>query len=463
VSEFIDIVIVGGGYSGSVLALHLARQLGSGSTVAIIEPRAEWGAGLAYSTLEDDHKINVPADRMGVSAQPKDRFDNWLKEHHPELVGDGHPEHSYVARRWFGVFVRERLAETLARTDAKVSHLRATATDARQIEGGIEISLAERGPPVRGHLVAIATSHGVPAMPAAVPQSLRTLPKFIDNPWQNECLAEISPDDDVLIIGTGLTMADVAALLLQRGHRGRITAMSRHGLLARKNGPSAAPRDLDFATWPEAPLTTYVKMIRAEIACIEGTGGSWRNVFTALREQSERLWSKLPIEEKRRFLRHLKCFYDVHRYRMAPETAELIEAARSKGQIEILAAGLSSVRREADGFSIAFKRRGSAAIERAAASAIVNCTGPKQQLRADSSHFLGALIERGLISTDPLGLGVAVDHELRIIGQCRNLYALGPLTRARFGDTVGAPEIMAQAERLAGIMTTALAEMRAAA
>jgi len=58
---------------------------------------------------------------------------------------------------------------------------------------------------------------------------------------------------------------------------------------------------------------------------------------------------------------------------------------------------------------------------------------------------------------------LAVDRDFRLIGPCRNLYALGPLTRERFGDTVGAPEIMAHAECLAGIMVTALAEERAAA
>lgn len=460
--EFTDIAIIGGGYSGSVLALHLARRLGLASTIAIIEPRAEWGAGLAYSTLEDNHKINVPADRMGVSAEPIDRFNTWLQDRHPELLGDGDPEHSYVARRWFGIFVRERLADALATTGVRCRHVASAAVDARRIEGGTEISLAS-GAPIRARLVAVATSHGLPATPAGISDSVRASPKFVENPWQNERLAKIAAHEEVLIIGAGLTMADVAASLLNRGHRGRITALSRRGLLARKNGPSAAPRDLDFAAWPAAPVTTYVKMIRAEIERLEKTGESWRCVFTALREQSERLWSKLPIEERRRFLRHLKSFYDAHRYRMAPETADVIEAARRLGQIEILAARLRDVSVEADRFSVALTRRGSAAVERRTVSAIVNCTGPKQQLRADPTHFLGALIANGLASPDPLGLGLAVDRDFSLIGPCRNIYALGPLTRERFGDTIGAPEIMLQAQSLAGVMASALAEEHAPA
>jgi uncharacterized NAD(P)/FAD-binding protein YdhS len=462
VDEFTDIAIVGGGYSGSVLALHLARRLGSGSTVTVIEPRAEWGAGLAYSTLEDDHKINVPADRMGVSAEPIDRFNIWLQDRHSELLGDGDPEHSYVARRWFGIFVRERLAAALTTTDVACRHVASAAMDARRIGGGIEISLASGGP-IRARLVAIATSHGLPATPPGISDAVRASPKFIENPWQNERLEKIAAREEVFIIGAGLTMADVAASLLRRGHRGRVTVISRHGLLARKNGPSAAPHDLDFATWPAAPVSTYVKRIRAEIERLEKKGESWRGVFTALREQSERLWSKLPIEERRRFLRHLKSFYDAHRYRMAPETADLIAAARRDGQIEILAARLRHVRVGGEEFSVEFTRRGTSQVEHRAVSAIVNCTGPKQHLRADPTHFLGALVARGLASPDPLGLGLAVNDDFRLIGPCPNVYALGPLTRERFGDTMGAPEIMLQAQRLAGIMARALAEAHAPA
>jgi uncharacterized NAD(P)/FAD-binding protein YdhS len=460
VSEFIDIAIVGGGYSGSVLALHLARQLGSDATLAVIEPRAEWGAGLAYSTLEDEHKINVPADRMGVSAEAADRFDIWLQAHHPELLGEGDPEDSYVARRWFGTFVRERLADTLAATGGTVRHLLGTATDAREIEGGIEILVAG-WPPLRARLMAIATSHGLPATPPGISDAVRSSQKFVENPWQNERLTRIAAGDEVLIIGAGLTMADVAASLLRGGHRGRITVIARHGLLARKNGPSAAPHDLDFARWPTAPVTRYVKMIRAEINRLEGRGESWRGVFTALREQSERLWSRMPIEERRRFLRHLKSFYDVHRYRMAPETADLIAA--HVGQIEIFAGRLRHVHTDADRFSVEFTRRGASKVEHRTVSAIVNCTGPKQKLRADPTHFLGALVARGLAAPDPLGLGLAVGDDFRLIGPCPNAYALGPLTRERFGDTIGAPEIMLQAQRLAGIMAQALTEAHALA
>jgi uncharacterized NAD(P)/FAD-binding protein YdhS len=109
---------------------------------------------------------------------------------------------------------------------------------------------------------------------------------------------------------------------------------------------------------------------------------------------------------------------------------------------------------ESGGFRVSLVRRSSHAVERHDVAAIVNCTGPTSQLRADS-NFLGALIARGFAYPDPLGLGLTVGKDFRVYGLCRNFYALGPLTRERFGDTMGSPEIMAQAQRLAHVLADA--------
>ncbi len=147
---------------------------------------------------------------------------------------------------------------------------------------------------------------------------------------------------------------------------------------------------------------------------------------------------------------------------MAPETYELIEAAKARGQVKILAAHLTSVERTAQGFVAAFRRRGATANETVQVAGIVNCTGPKQKLSADPTNFLGALIAAGIAKADPLGLGLAVDGDFRVIGNAKNIYALGPLTRERFGDTYGAPEIEGQAERLATQLAAALTQENAA-
>jgi uncharacterized NAD(P)/FAD-binding protein YdhS len=460
-NESFDVAIIGGGYTGAVLALQLLRRAPAGTKIAVIEPRAELGSGVAYATLAEQHCINVPADRMGVSAAPPDRFDIWLKTRHPELIGDGDPEHTYVPRRWFGIFVRDRLADAIRTSGAELRHVQAEAISARVAEDGAEIAL-NNGTKLHARHVVIAVSHGLPALPRGIPATLAGTPGFLENPWNVERLAEIPRDGAVLIIGTGLTMADVIASLLAQGHVGPITAISRHGLLPRKSGPAGVPPGLDLSAWPSASVAHYVKSIRAEMDRVEAEGLSWRGVFTALRIQSGHLWSRLTQADKRRFVRHLKAFYDVHRYRMAPETYELIEAAEARGQVKILTAHVTGVERTAQGFAAAFRRRGALADEIVHVVGIVNCTGPKQKLSADPTNFLGALIAGGIAKADSLGLGLAVDGDFRVIGNATDFYALGPLTRERFGDTYGAPEIEVQAERLAVQLAAALTQENAA-
>lgn len=462
VSDSFDIAIIGGGYTGAVLALHLARHAPGGTRIAIIEPRVELGSGLAYETLADEHHINVPAERMGVGVEAPDRFDVWLKVHHPELIGDGHPEHTYVSRRWFGVFVRDRLADALRHSHVSVHHIKARAVSARATAGGTEIQLSNGETPLRARHVVIAVSHGLPVLPHGIPSALAARRGLLENPWDIDRLKEIPSEGRVLIIGTGLTMADIIASLIARGHRGRILALSRHGLLARKAGPGHVPPGLDLAAWPAAPLARYVKQIRAEIVQAEAQGLPWRGVFTALRVQSEHLWSRLTPADQRRFLRHLKAFYDVHRYRMPPETYELIEAAEARGQVEIFAARFVRAEATAAGFEAIIRRRGPKTDEHLAVAAIVNCTGPKQKLGADPTTFLGALIAGGIVRVDPFGLGLAIDRDFRAIGGAPDVYALGPLTRERFGDTYGAPEIQLHAERLARQLAAVLTEEKAA-
>lgn len=443
--DFCDVAIVGGGYSGTVLALHLLRNLSRGHIV-VIEPRTELGAGLAYSTLDNAHRINVPARQLGVSSVPEDRFIRWLETRQPGSVGgDIDQTQSFVPRHCFGKFVRDRLAAALAVSSVTLEHRSTYATDARVIDGGLELSFAN-GPTLSALTVAVATGHGVPALPNPLPAALSDADAFIANPWETGALARIASDDDVLIVGTGLTMADVAATLMARGHKGKIVALSRHGLLAQSASLDATPAAVDFSAWPAAPISMYVRRLRDKIARTERAGGSWRDVLTALRQQGGALWRRLSLAEKQRFVRHLKCFYDAHRYRMSPGLAARVAAARHRGQIEIVAGRLRGARRDGDAMFVDILRRGARESERRRFGFIVNCTGMRQPLDAD--HFLGALIARGLAYADPLGLGLMVDRDCRVFGISRNLFALGPPTREHFGDIVGAPEIAEQAQEL---------------
>jgi uncharacterized NAD(P)/FAD-binding protein YdhS len=451
-TEACEVVIVGGGYSGAMLALHIARRARSPLSIVIVEPRAELGAGLAYSTGSDVHKINVGAAIMGVSQEPGDNFLSWIEERHPALLE--RPEEvpgsrTYVPRRWFADFVRDRLAESVGRSPVTLTHRRAAATEVEDRGSHLLVSLSDGGRLAARRLV-VTASYDVPSTPPGLPGEILDAPGYVGDPWDLDRLLRIPAEQDVLIVGTGLTMADVTATLLERGHRGRIIGLSRHGLLPRPNAPSATPHGFDVGAWPVSTARQALRRVREEIRLVEAAGGSWLDVFTALREQTERLWSKLPHSERRRFLRHLRSFYDVHRYRMAPDIAMRLQTAQEAGQLAILAGRLTGGQRTADGrISVEVQRRSAPNVETVLVSSLVNCMGPKQRLAPQRNHFLGALIAAGLAEPDALGLGLSVDERYRLSDRSDRLFAFGPLTRARFGDTIGAPEILRHAQILA--------------
>jgi uncharacterized NAD(P)/FAD-binding protein YdhS len=62
------VAILGGGASGSLAATALLER--SDADVIVVEPRPRLGRGVAYSTPDPQHRLNVPAGSM--SAYPDD-------------------------------------------------------------------------------------------------------------------------------------------------------------------------------------------------------------------------------------------------------------------------------------------------------------------------------------------------------------------------------------------------------
>ncbi|WP_256591732.1 FAD/NAD(P)-binding protein, partial [Pseudomonas sp. HMWF006] len=111
-----DILIIGGGLSGTMLAVQLLRLPGPRS-ILIVEPRAELGRGEAYSAVEPGHTLNGNAARMSVDPDNPYDLTQWLSAH---IAGGGWPESAAQAvpvselfppRGLFGVYVQQRLAE----------------------------------------------------------------------------------------------------------------------------------------------------------------------------------------------------------------------------------------------------------------------------------------------------------------------------------------------------------------
>src|SRR5580658_2477042 len=101
-----SIAVVGAGFSGTLLALHLLRRCPPGTRITLIERNRQFGLGQAYATGNPGHLLNVPAARMSAfHDQPLD-FLRWLEQRPAEeLDGTVAAAGAFVPRRLFGAYV----------------------------------------------------------------------------------------------------------------------------------------------------------------------------------------------------------------------------------------------------------------------------------------------------------------------------------------------------------------------
>ena len=160
------VAILGGGVAGAATAHRLAHVLApDAADIVVVEPRETVGPGLAYSTADPAHRINVPAAKMSLIADEPDHFMQWLAATNTRmspgtltLRGEFFPE-----RRIFGAYVAAQL-DPLLRSGA-IRHLRAGATGAAPVDGRYQIELAD-GSRLDADLVVLAMSHPEPATSA---------------------------------------------------------------------------------------------------------------------------------------------------------------------------------------------------------------------------------------------------------------------------------------------------------
>ena len=162
--------------------------------------------------------------------------------------------------------------------------------------------------------------------------------RLVEDPWGDQ--GTIFEDETVMLVGTGLTMADIVASAAQTG-RGpaRMHAISRHGLVPPRQ---TAFRNSDSEFDPLTLLRTAPVSIRQLFHLVrqisretEHRGGDWREAITFVRSIAPRLWSQLPTRERERFLRHVRAYWDIHRHRLAPSTRAAVDALRAAHRLTV--------------------------------------------------------------------------------------------------------------------------------
>lgn len=427
-----SVAIVGAGFSGSLLAINLLRH--AGPRAILVERRPVFGRGTAYGAPHPSHLLNVRAGNMSALSDSPGHFAEWCGAR--GLGGGG----DFVQRKVYGEYLGELLEDAAAAAGDRLELVGDEAVSVRATDDGVTLGLAG-GRTVEVGAVVVAVGnlppHAPPGLdPAALPDD-----RYAADPWAADTVAGLTDDDTVMLVGTGLTMVDVALALDAGGFGGGIVALSRRGLLPRAHvspGPVGARNEK-----PTTSAAALLHDVRVRAAAV-----GWRAAVDELRPFTQGLWLSASTDERARFLRHLRPWWDVHRHRLAPVVAAKVAAMQARGRLTVVAGKPSAFVAKGSGVAVTYRPRGGDDATTVEVRRVVNCTGPQGDLARSTEPVLRSLIAAGHARADPARLGLDVDSQSRLIGAGGaahpRLFGLGPMTRGAFWEIVAVPDIRQQ-------------------
>jgi uncharacterized NAD(P)/FAD-binding protein YdhS len=418
----IKIAIVGGGASGLLVALNLARKSQDSLHITIVEPRNVLGEGIAYSTQDEGHVLNVPAGRMSAFMDHPEHFMQWM----------GCDKNTFAPRRAYARYLQETL-QSLDLSKIKLRHIQDKAISVAQ-EGAEWKVVVAGGEELFANAVVLAIGHGESFQIPGVGKDL-TSKRYLADPWR---LTVSAVDGHLIGIGTGLTFIDHALTHIRRNSTNTVTGISRNGLipeahLAHRADPLEVP---SIARENPEEMRRFIE-----------EADDWRAAQDGIRHQLPDIWHRWNEQMKASFLDHDLRWWNVHRHRLAPEIAEEVRLAIDSGRIRVVKSGVSGVKEIDDGITVELSTG-----ESLKGDALVNCLGYRV---AGEESLIETLIASGLAQEGPLGLGVKTDYPRfnLLDGNGRpqeNVFVIGPVLFGERFETTAIPELREQADLIAG-------------
>jgi uncharacterized NAD(P)/FAD-binding protein YdhS len=448
-----DIAIIGGGAAGAAVFGELLRR-NPPCTIHWIVNQRSLGRGVAYSTLDERHLLNVRAAGMGLFL---DHSDDFLKHASAEL--DRVSGSDFLPRRLFGDFVQAQIGALIQSARQQGQSFKVHKA------GAVGISAA----PHNGYIIAledgraIEAAHVVLALGALPPRPLRSVSSetlasgaYQLDPWAHD--EQQKPPRRVVVIGTGLTAVDTLLSASTRWPAADLVAVSRHGLLPfvhpeQPLAPFPFQNELNESLLESDGVPAMMRLVREAFAA---HSGDWRSIVDGMRPINARLWQKLSNRQRRQFLRHVRWLWEASRHRLAPASAQAIEQLRDEGRLQVQAARVLRVE-EVSPLRITLRGRASQLVSTLESDLVIQATGLDTAVAYTEHELLCGLLEQGLAIADPLQMGVVAQPDGQLINRSgqpqRGLFAIGSLLRGSLWECTAMPEIRRAAHHVATVLS----------
>lgn len=444
----LKIGIIGAGFSGAALAATFSREARQPLEIYLFEKDPEFGLGEAYSTKFPFHWLNVRARDMSAFEDVPNHFIDWLKKQpdlSPYLSSDLPLPDQFISRLLYGKYVQD-LIRQCEQKDGLVKFIKITdevlAIQPEQ-QGGV-LTLKQAADVKVDKIILAFGNHA----PATFKFPIHPSVTAINDPWNYAAIQAIPTEDNVAIIGTGLSMIDATLLLHHQHHKGSIYAVSRHGLLPL---PHTDHHDQVAYILPAQQLPTNIKQLakwlRKEIHQHEKQGGDWRSVITAVRGHIPNIWKAASLTDRKRFLRHVLPYWNVHRHRVHPAIAALLAELAAKKQLKILAGRVIGT----DEGGVVITPRHAQQTQHLPVKWLINCMGPSLNIASVKQPLIVSILANKQAILDPLNLGFAVTETGALQtenGPSALLYTLGPPAKSATWECSAVPDIRKQIAEL---------------
>ncbi len=428
------VVIVGGGAAGVITASALLRASGPEHPVDVLiaEQHDGFGPGLAYRTREPLHTLNNFAGRLSAVEGDPDHLLRWCAAR-----GVAAEPTSFLPRALYGDYLAEVLDDAAVSDGSTLRRALGTVSDVRDgPDGELTVELAE-GWSTPADVVVLALGNPPPRPLGA---TWRGCSPVHDDPWAGDLTSTVTGAQHVLLVGTGLTMADVVTQLHAASPDTRFTAVSRSGRLptAHRLG---SQRLHDVFHPGASTLDELVDRVGRRISELAEVGGDWRDAVDSLRVHANDLWRALSPADQDRFVAETARAWETLRHRMSPAMAAHIAELRASGVLRVARVD---------------------ELEEGPFDHVVNCTGPAPVPTPGWNPLVDTLLERGALRPHRLGLGLDLDPEGRVVGGDGRVdprvYVVGAARRGVEWEVAAIPDLRAQAARLADHLADHLAD-----
>lgn len=442
------IAIIGAGFSGAVIAIELLKKASQELEIVLINRSGKMARGLAYGTNSAHHLLNVPAGNMSALEDEPSSFLKFCEERDPSITAQ-----SFVPRALYGAYLEHLLTASQVTAKPRFRQVAAEVFSVEKSEDGVLLNLST-GEQMSADHVVLAFGN----FPSAAREGWSNVEEsevYLSDPWSLAIDRDSKRVSRILLIGTGLTAVDALVSIRNQNPDIEVLMISRRGLIpkAHKGAQEITGRGVHLAAELQkaAPsASSYLKIIRNGIS---DSPEAWRDLIALLRPITSELWARLPVSERTRLLKHLQPYWDTHRHRIAPISAQALANALEEGKAEVIAGHILEIKRVGHAAEVSIRRRKNQVVETGLFDRVINCTGPCTDVERLDDHLIRDLLNKSLITADPLKLGIMVDPNYHPLGSSGTsstwLSYVGPMLRAQLWEATAVPELRKHARLLA--------------